>query len=116
MVSHYLLRHGKQLLLQSVLSLLKNSRLLQDLLLLFGFQHDLLLLGLAQKLLLLLKETDLLDAQRFLLVFKELLFFWLFFWFLLLKGGRLLSTLGVLFSVHVILLLLRHFTDRKSVV
>lgn len=79
MVGHNLLGHGEQLLLKPVLPLfLENAGLLQDLLLLFGFEHDLLLLCLAKELLFFLEQSHLLLAQHLLLVLQELLFIGVF--------------------------------------
>lgn len=79
MVGHNLLGHGEQLLLKPVLPLLlENARLLQDLLLLLSFEHDLLLLCLPKELLLFLEQSHLLLPQYLLLVFQELLVFGLF--------------------------------------
>lgn len=78
-MGHNLLGHGEQLLLKPVLALfLENAGLLQDLLLLLSFEHDLLLLCLPEELLLFLKKSHLLLAQCLLLVLQQLLIFRVF--------------------------------------
>lgn len=108
MVGHNLLCHGEQLLLKPVLPLfLENAGLLQDLLLLLGFEHNLLLLRLPEELLLFLEQSYLLLAQRLLLVLQKLLI-GIFNRCILLRRKGSLSVLRVFFGVHAFFLFWSH--------